>query len=440
MVMLLVQRQADVNTRDALQRTAQHISAAHGYVTICDLLLDNGAQLESRGSQSKTALQLTAEAGHFEVVERLLKRSNLKPNDAGFLTAFYAAVEAGQVRIAESFLSKGVSLKGLKNDSHRPVTLAAKSGNLEMLDIMITRKCRIKEKDANGSTALHFAAHHGHPQVIIKAVTAKKETPLHLSVKGRHFAATEILLRSKCAPISLKDSQGQEPLHFAVRDGLVDIVNLLLSSNASIATENTYGWRPVHIAIAYGHTGLVEQLFSRGASIEEKLGATSYTKAQAHTTVESRYRAEARWPYPGSRLLHLSVEYDRDDITRFLINKGAKVKSSCSEGWRPLHHAAFNGNAAIVELLLEMDAYVHAVTDEGTTPLGLGFRTSGDEIVGANKLRVQELLHVAMAATQKQVMDQLKGVWQFKAKTVEDKDSALRAAALAVAMIEGRET
>ena len=49
-----------------------------------------------------------------------------------------------------------------------------------------------------------------------------------------------------------------------------------------------------------------------------------------------------------------------------LIKKGADVNKT---GWTPLHYAASGGNADIIKLLLEKNAYIDAESPNGTTPL-----------------------------------------------------------------------
>ncbi len=415
---------------------------------MCTLLPDHGSLLDSRDTNLKTPLTLAAEAGSLDVFDLLLARSNLKAKDSTFNATFFAAVEAGNVPIAERCIATGLSLKSLGNDSYKPAILAAKSGNVDMVDLMIRNKCRIKDKDTNGWTSLHFAADSGHVAIVeallekhvpSKVTTSKKETPLHLAVKGGHFATTDLLLRRKGeSQLSSKDSQDQEPMHHAVRGGVLDIWNLLLSHNVSTNNENKFGWRPLHIAVAYCRQDILEKLVARGASIEEKLGTTSYTRKDTHATLESGFWAEARWPYPGSRPLHLAMEYGHDDIARFLISMGANVDVACSEGWRPLHHAAFNGSLPMVQLLLDSHAYVHATTDGGKTAHALPFRTSGEPIPEATKTQVQVLLTKAMVETPKQKKEQFRSVWRLKGKGADDKSETLQAAILAAIVISRR--
>ena len=443
-VMLLLQRNANINARDVDYRTPLHISAAQGNVEMCNYFLDNGAQLDNRDSQSRTALQLACEEGHYESAEAMLKRSNLKATDLTFLTAFFAAVEYGHVRIAESFLARGLDLQKLnKNDIYKPATLAAKNGSLAMLELMIRGSCSIKAKDDNDWNALHFAAQQGHWQLIeplvandvsVKAATRMKDTPLILAVKGGHFTATEILLRSKGISVTVEDAQAQQPIHQATRAGSFEVFNLLISNGAKIAVENAFGWHPIHIAVAYGHTALVDRLTEQFARVEEKLGSSSVKKDQTHRMVEDGYWAEARWPYPGSRPLHLACEYGHYQIASNLISKGAKLEASCSEGWRPLHHASFNGSSALVELLLNTGCYPWAETDEGLTPQGLQFRTAGSPIPEEEKDKVRLLLQEAMDRTTKQNDTKSFKVGLKKGRTVEEKHNLIRAVTFSMEM------
>lgn len=84
-----------------------------------------------------------------------------------------------------------------------------------------------------------------------------------------------------------------------------------------------------------------------------------------------------------------------------LIASGADIKSSDSAGWMPLHYAAFNGNAAMVEMLLNRGASPHATTNDGNTALHLGFRGPGLTTNHEDKEYIWGILQGAMNATKK---------------------------------------
>ena len=54
---------------------------------------------------------------------------------------------------------------------------------------------------------------------------------------------------------------------------------------------------------------------------------------------------------------------------RALLAKGAEVNARNAYGWTPLHVAAAGGDPAVIALLLQHDADVHAQSHIGTTAL-----------------------------------------------------------------------
>lgn len=57
------------------------------------------------------------------------------------------------------------------------------------------------------------------------------------------------------------------------------------------------------------------------------------------------------------------------DVSEFLLNKGASVGVTGTQGLSALHHAASNGHTEIVMLLVEHGADVNIKSDMGVTPL-----------------------------------------------------------------------
>jgi uncharacterized protein len=54
------------------------------------------------------------------------------------------------------------------------------------------------------------------------------------------------------------------------------------------------------------------------------------------------------------------------ELARKLVARGADVNKT---GWAPLHYAATSGHAAIIQMLLDENAYIDAESPNGTTPL-----------------------------------------------------------------------
>nr|POE88334.1 isoform 2 of ankyrin-3 [Quercus suber] len=421
---ILLQGRSRLHLKDVNGNTALHICAQGGDAEICQLLLEAGASGRECNSEGKTPLELAAGSGNSEAVLCLLHDSSAhrssEVNDPALVKAFLEAVRTGDLTTAQIILSMDVQPHKLK-EAWKPITYAAESGSIPMLDLIVGQDCNLKATNPDGWTALHIAASRGHLSMVEKLLTLKlsrklqtkrlMETALHLSAAAGHTSTSLALIVHKSSSIiMIKDVDDQEPLHHAVRKGDTRLVSTLIEHGAKFKNETKYGWKPIHLAAAYGHTTLVADLMTRGVSVEEKLNSPSFKPEKRTNEAAKRgYWAEIRWPHTGARALHLACEFARDDVARMLISGGAKFDESDSAGWRPLHHAAFSARPDIVQFLLEQGAAPDAKTNDGFTPLSLGFREqvlSPADIQARN--RVTDMLQVSMLGTKTSRFRQLK--------------------------------
>ncbi|KAL9079054.1 MAG: hypothetical protein Q9157_002022 [Trypethelium eluteriae] len=453
LVIQLVEQGANVHARDSRERTPLHHAATFS-APISKYLITQGTLVDSRDIDTKTPLLLAAEAEQDDVVELILcrEKSNGNPNYDMWKLSIFVAIEKGHIRLAQRFIDAGFSLKKLRKDSHKPAQLAAKSGSLPMLDFIIEHKASVKDKDKDerGFTPLHTAALYGHSVLIQrltekggspKATNAENETPLHLAVRSGDFTTLEAVLKLKNVSLKEKDKRDQEAIHLATRLGHIAMFNNLVASGAKVTNENSFGWKPIHIASAYGHAVLLQQLLAEDeVSTEEKLGTSSVKRSETSVLVEQGFYAEAHWPYPGSRPLHLAAEFGKTDVANLLIELGAKLEATCSAGWRPLHHAAFNGDAELVQKLLNAGASPDSRTNQNKTALELGFRTNGELISDHDKLTIQSALQMAMPIKGgNRSFVEYRNALRIKPCTVEDKERAILAVAQAKSVLSSRE-
>ena len=120
---------------------------------------------------------------------------------------------------------------------------AAKAGNTERFVSTLESVRNINFKDSDKWTALHFAAHGGHGDII------------------------QVLL-SKGASIDALEKDNWTPLHIAAQNGHADIVEVLLGRGASVEAATKLSCTPLHIAAQNGHADIVEVLLGKGASVE----------------------------------------------------------------------------------------------------------------------------------------------------------------------------
>jgi len=82
----------------------------------------------------------------------------------------------------------------------------------------------------------------------------------------------------------------------------------------------------------------------------------------------------------GQALLQATEAGDIVQMEALLVT-GAEVKNRNAHGWTPLHVAAAGGDPAVIALLLQHGADVHAQSHIGTTPLDNATTRGGGKAV-----------------------------------------------------------
>ena len=110
----------------AFEHTCLHTAAYHGHLAICRLLLDKGAQLETKDRNDSTPLH-------------------------------YASYN-GQVEIVRLLCDRGADVEACDDIGWRPLHNAAREGHLSVVKELIEeRNADINARDNNGRTARRWA-------------------------------------------------------------------------------------------------------------------------------------------------------------------------------------------------------------------------------------------------------------------------------------------
>eukprot|EP00043_Microstomoeca_roanoka_P015864 m.159404 g.159404 ORF g.159404 m.159404 type:complete len:126 (-) comp16347_c2_seq8:861-1238(-) len=72
------------------------------------------------------------------------------------------------------------------------------------------------------------------------------------------------------ADVNCSDCDNNTPLHWASRNGHLDVARLLIERGADVMTENECNEMPLHFASRNGHLDVVRLLIERGADILAK--------------------------------------------------------------------------------------------------------------------------------------------------------------------------
>ena len=125
--------------------------------------------------------------------------------------------------------------------------------------------------------SVHLAALHGHKELVelflqngidVNARNNKNDTPVLWAARGDHVDTVRLLIRHG-ADLQLENDKGSTPLYWAVRYGFAELVRVLLDEGrADVGQRRKLGLiTPIVLAAALGHTKIVTDLLDHGAEV-----------------------------------------------------------------------------------------------------------------------------------------------------------------------------
>ncbi|EEF51421.1 E3 ubiquitin-protein ligase XBAT33 [Ricinus communis] len=216
-----------------------HFAAAKGHNEIVALLLENGADVNSRNYCGQTSLMQACRYGHWEVVQTLLLfRCNVTRADylSGRTALHFAAVN-GHARCIRLVVADFIPSSPFEATHSQPeVDPADASSAKHKFDQCALSKFVNKAADG-GITALHMAALNGY----FDCVQLLLDIHANVSAVTFHYGTTMDLIGA-----------GSTPLHYAACGGNLKCCQILIARGASRMTLNCNGWLPVDVARMWG--------------------------------------------------------------------------------------------------------------------------------------------------------------------------------------------
>ena len=337
---VLIQRGADVNSKDDTEQSAYLISTSEGHLDLLNLTLANGARVNDKDSWNGTGLIRAAERGHALVVGRLLQvgidRNHV--NRIGY-QAIHEAVWLGAdtTRYLDTIrvlTAGGVDLtRESANEGHTPLEMAqqrrypaiesalrnalsptefanpnaallraARTGDADQAALALRAGASIEARDSLERTALLLAATHDRVDVarLLVAMGAdpdaldhQHDTPWLVTGVTGSVPMLEALLPAK-PDLTILNRYGGTSLIPASELGHLDYVRRVLRTGIEVNHINRLGWTALLEAVILGdggsdHQQIVRLLLAAGAdpTIPDRDGVTAleHAQAQGHTTI-----------------------------------------------------------------------------------------------------------------------------------------------------------
>jgi len=153
---LIVERSQNVNARGFdLEETPLSVASRQGYSEVARVLLEHGADTETRDKSDYSPLEWSSVDGHVEVVRVLLENhADLNFLDENNCTALHLASDSGHVAVARVLLGNGADPNAKRTNNVTPLHLADNEG---VTRILLEYGADPNARDSYNRTPLHHA-------------------------------------------------------------------------------------------------------------------------------------------------------------------------------------------------------------------------------------------------------------------------------------------
>lgn len=213
-----------------------------------------------------------------------------------------------------------LSVVSLAASSDRRLVQAVKQRDHEALRALLKQQVDVNVPQADGATALHWAAHWDDADTADQLIQAG-------------------------AKVNVANDYGVTPLLLACTNGSAAMVGTLLKAGADPNAARSTGETPLMTCARTGNVAAVRALLAHGADVSAK------ELSQEHTAL--------MW----------AVAEKHREVARTLIEHGADVQARSNGGFTPLLFAAREGDLEPARMLLAAGAKVNEAASDGSTAL-----------------------------------------------------------------------
>lgn len=405
-----------------------HAACSLGHAAIVRSLLRGGAARNMRDSRGDAPLHLAAEKGHLSVVRALLAAgASVNRYTLGKMTALVLASRGGYADVVMTLIQHGADVNSCAPRSCSTALHEAAMGNHARCIIALIEAGANTEaaawEGASKRTPLASAATSGSTAAVSALLThgaaknaretARRRTPLHLAIEGRHMSVVEVL-SSAGADVSLSDGSGEGCLSLAVLTGHTNILKSLIKYGASVkAVSGSSRCSALHRAAQSNKVGMIDALVEAGADkdAQDVRGQTplhyaanlhrceallallrhgcnkdktdSREQAALHVAAENvspravvslltaRVEVAARCGSEEQSAIDVAASMGGMRETKVLVPCGTDMNATTSKGETALPKAMSGNSKESIDVLTGMGALVDARDDAGVTPLML---------------------------------------------------------------------
>ena len=326
----------EVNAMDEAQSTPLVAACLCGDLSLCEALLDAGADIDGKNGHGRTALMLAAMHGHSQVLSLFIKRgADMNATTSHGSNALHHSIKDGPDQI-------------------------------ECIEMLI-KEVRCRGRGSSGGA------------IEVDAVDQSGHTPLFYACIDGHIHKARVLIQAGADINYTHRVNRKQPLLAAAQNGFVDVVTLLLQSHTevssgitvtpdrgmmgvtSLPSSTTKMKCDVDYALPNGVTALMQAATNGHLEVVRALINVGHANPNKHSNER------------GTALIYCSLQGHVETVL-FLLSKGADINATNHNGWNALMHAAYKGHTAVCLALVEAGSSIRAGDGVRDTPVRVALR------------------------------------------------------------------
>ena len=408
----------------AAQTTSVIDAARKGDREAVRALLKQGADVSAAEGDGTTALHLAARAGDAELVQVLVYAgANLRATTRlGAYTPLMMAAQAGHSAAVAALIAGGADVKATSTTGTTALMFAAQSGDTRTVTMLVEGGSEVNAREtAMGQTPLMFAVAYNRVDVVrlllargadVQATSkvvdlTKLSSPEEESSRPRRQGPDSGEGGQRPPDVAgvtrqyrynelVGTSGGFAPLHFAARQGFVDVVKALVEAGADVNQVNPGDKStPLVVATINGCFDIAKFLLENGA--DPNL-ASENGVGPLYGTLNVQWAPKALYPQPQA---YRQQQIGYLDYMKLLLDKGANPNARLSRkvwysgynfdlagvdeiGATPFWRAAYGGDVEAMKLLVTYgaDPTIPTIKPAGRPRTGDGDRLNVQDVSG----------------------------------------------------------